>query len=105
MKPSSVLRLHATLPVFRLDDAGEAVLYAPGVALATTLTVAAEVERALRDPRSISPDGEAARVAAILEERGEAVTREWRRLAESPFEPECLTLYLSNRCNLKCSYC
>jgi uncharacterized protein len=100
-----VIRLHPALPVFRLDEAGQTVLYAPGVALATTSAVAAEVERAFRESRPTLPDGEAARVAAILEERGEAAARAWRRLAESPFEPECLTLYPSNRCNLACSYC
>jgi oxygen-independent coproporphyrinogen-3 oxidase len=29
----------------------------------------------------------------------------WQRLAEAPFAPECLTIYLNNRCNLACGYC
>jgi uncharacterized protein len=28
-----------------------------------------------------------------------------RQLAENPFAPECLTLYLHNQCNLACAYC
>ena len=27
------------------------------------------------------------------------------RLAEAPFAPRCLTIYLNNRCNLACGYC
>ena len=68
-------RLDPELPLFRLDGA----FYAPGH-LGTALT------GALRQ-----------RAAEALEQR--------RQLAEAPFAPECLTLYLNNRCNLACGYC
>ncbi|MBZ0276770.1 MAG: radical SAM protein [Anaerolineae bacterium] len=29
----------------------------------------------------------------------------WKLLLERPFAPLCLTLYLNNECNLRCSYC
>jgi radical SAM protein with 4Fe4S-binding SPASM domain len=48
---------------------------------------------------------EARTLASALEVRGRQAELAWRNLAEKSFEPECLTLYLSNRCNLACSYC
>jgi sulfatase maturation enzyme AslB (radical SAM superfamily) len=101
---TTVSRLHATLPVFRLDDAGRAILYTPGQAIATAPSLAAEVEKAL-GPGDVAASPEARRLAELLERRGRAALAGWHALAEKRFEPECLTLYLSNRCNLACSYC
>jgi coproporphyrinogen III oxidase-like Fe-S oxidoreductase/pyruvate-formate lyase-activating enzyme len=72
-------RLHPALPVFRLDRGGARVCYAPG-----HFTTAPSVE--------------------LLRYAAEARAA-WQRLAEAPFAPECLTLYLNNRCNLACGYC
>jgi oxygen-independent coproporphyrinogen-3 oxidase len=72
-------RVHPTLPVFRVERGGAGVLYAPGC------VAAAASEELLR----CAEEAQAA----------------WQRLAEAPFAPECLTLYLNNRCNLACGYC
>lgn len=73
------VRLHPALPLFRLTRGGATVFYAPG-------HVAHEFSEELA--------GRAAEAQAA-----------WQRLAEAPFAPQCLTIYLNNRCNLACEYC
>ncbi len=38
-------------------------------------------------------------------EHAHKAQRQWQMLAEDAYAPTCLTLYLSNRCNLACTYC
>ncbi len=72
-------RLDPALPLFRLRRGGSSVFYAPGhVATASS----EELARCAGEARAA-----------------------WLRLADAPFAPECLTLYLNNRCNLACGYC
>ena len=77
-----VTRLHDVLPLFRLEDARGPIVYAPGAAQA-----------------------EASAAMTALERRARAAHEAWRDYATRPFEPECLTVYLSNACNLACTYC
>lgn len=78
MKPR-IERLDPSLPLFRIQGGDSSRFYAPGF-------LAASCSEELRQ-----------RAAEALER--------WRRLAEAPFAPECLTIYLSNRCQLACGYC
>ncbi len=67
------------------------------------MELAHQVEHAL-----IGRSGESLRardLAADLARLARAAKQAWETLATKPFEPECLTLYLSNRCNLACTYC
>jgi len=75
----AIHRLDSALPLFRLTRGGSSVFYAPGHV-------------------APAPSEELLRCA-------EEAQAAWRRLAEAPFAPECLTLYLNNRCNLACGYC
>lgn len=94
----AVVRVHPTLPVFRLDAGERTVFYAPGRIERVSRLEADSVGAAVvRD----GPAGPAQRLAAA----GRVAVAAWERLATKPFEPECLTVYLSNRCNLGCSYC
>jgi sulfatase maturation enzyme AslB (radical SAM superfamily) len=97
-------RIHPALPIFRMDEGGSVLFYTPGEVLQATGTLASEVEQSLthggEDAGSAS-----ARMARTLEDRARRALTSWRVLADRPFEPECLTLYLSNRCNLGCGYC
>lgn len=76
---TAIERLHPALPLFRLTGGRAGVFYAPGH-VATAFS-----EELLRC--------------------AEQAQGAWRRLAETPFAPECLTLHLNNRCNLACGYC
>ncbi len=84
MPEENVSLLHPTLPVFSLRLEGRRVVYAPG-----HLAVLKEGQE----------------VPATLIRCAQDAQRAWQESAESPFAPECLTVYLSNRCNSSCSYC
>ncbi|MCG8454808.1 MAG: radical SAM protein, partial [Holophagales bacterium] len=96
-------RIHPDLPVFRLEMGERTVLYTPGQARLATAQLAHQVETALLGQRGASL--RALELAGELERHARIAKRAWATLATKPFEPECLTLYLSNRCNLACSYC
>ena len=96
-------RIHPTLPIFRLDDGDRVVLYTPGQPVTTTQSTACEVEGLLA-----GRGGGRARARALasqLEQRGTDARNAWHGFADGRFEPVCLTLYLSNRCTLACTYC
>ena len=75
----AIHRLDPELPLFRATRGESAVFYAPGHV--------------------------AAGFTGELVECAEQARAAWQRLAEATFAPECLTLYLNNRCNLACGYC
>jgi len=97
-------RVHATLPIFRLRAGGDVVFYAPGHAVRVPQALAAEVEAAVTSGSDCAIP-RARELARQVEEHGRAAERAWRNLSERPFTPECLTLILSNRCDLACRYC
>jgi uncharacterized protein len=78
----AVTRAHPVLPIFRIEGEGAAMLYTPGMAVP-----------------------EASADLHELEQRAIAAEAAWQAYVNRPFEPECLTVYLSNRCNLGCVYC
>jgi sulfatase maturation enzyme AslB (radical SAM superfamily) len=78
---SEVTRLHPSLPIFRIVDESDTYLYTPGHV--------ADVDADIGE----------------LEGRAAEAVEKWIGLGTRPFEPECLTVYLSNKCNLACSYC
>jgi len=98
------VRVHASLPIFRLSVDDEVVFYAPGHALLVPAEKAGQIEAATASGVGCE-NFEAAALARLLEAHGRAASQAWRDLAARPFEPECLTLVLSNRCDLACCYC
>ena len=87
------------LPIFRRDDPGRSLFYAPGF-----LVVASPVATgALADELMASepPPGPAADLRRYAAGAQQALSRS----ATGPFQPVCLTLYLHNECNLRCAYC
>lgn|GEM_PF-1500420 len=78
-------RADPELPLFRRMLGRSSLLYTPGQ-LATVPMRTRAIPEELR------------RRAAEAQERR-------RRLAEAPFAPQCLTIYLNDRCNLSCGYC
>jgi len=53
----------------------------------------------------VQPGADGRRAASELRLHAAATLRQWRWRAAQPYAPECLTLNLSNRCNLACRYC
>ena len=85
------------LPIFRRGQAGYTVFYAPGRVVVVDRDDADAFEESLANPADPDARMLTAHARAALEAR--TVSR------EAPFEPVCLTLYLGNQCNLKCTYC
>ena len=90
------------LPIFRLDQAFYAVFYAPGYVCAVALKQADIFARWLVDTCEAAP---LAMIPHIAQLRAHAVAAMARQHAPERFVPECLTIYLHNCCNLRCSYC
>lgn len=82
LRPGIPVRVHPTLPIFRVDDEAGSVLYAPGLA-----------------------QPEAGADIEAFERRAREAVDVWRAHLSRPFEPECLTVLLSNACNAACAYC
>lgn len=97
-------RIHRELPIFRLAEPGRVIFYTPGRVLVAAPGEAGAIEESL-DTGVDDPSPGARGLARLLEARGRAAARSWRELTESPFEAECLTVYVGNQCNLACSYC
>ncbi|HEU4882344.1 MAG TPA: hypothetical protein VFT45_08870 [Longimicrobium sp.] len=102
--PGDARRIHPLLPIFRLGDGAGAILYTPGHAVRLSRERADALEAAFAG-RSTAEGGGTARLAERLLGLAAAAAARYRALAERPFEPECLTLYLGNECNLRCAYC
>lgn len=96
-------RIHPELPIFRLDQGAEACLYAPGHVYRVTQEEADRLQAAFVSNRPWQPA--LAGLASALTAQARQARRAWEKLAEAPFAPVCLTVYLSNRCHLGCSYC
>jgi uncharacterized protein len=90
------------LPIFRLDQAFYAVFYAPGYVCAVALKQADIFARWLVDTCEAAPLAMTPHIAQL---RAHAVAAMARQHAPERFVPECLTIYLHNCCNLRCSYC
>ncbi len=98
-------RIHATLPVFRLEGESWDVLYTPPGHLAVVERAVADAIAAAWSRDALPDETTAQQVAAWLQTRAEQAAEQWRQWVASPFTPECLTLYLGNQCQLACSYC
>jgi len=97
-------RIHPELPIFCLDSEEHSFIYVPG----SSRRVDRAEAQMLQDwfaSRGTSSMQAVPQLAAMLETQARRSMAEWRRLSEKPYAPVCLTVYLSNRCNLQCSYC
>ncbi|MDO8589603.1 MAG: radical SAM protein [Armatimonadota bacterium] len=99
----SIEKLHPDLPVFGVEARDRHVFYAPGHAAVVPHNKAEAVRMSLLGKdRDRSSSG---KLAADLMRAARTAVDDWKRRVEAPFAPRCLTVYLSNRCNLACSYC
>jgi sulfatase maturation enzyme AslB (radical SAM superfamily) len=93
------------LPVYRFEVAGRSVFYVPATHPATVVSPEQGdvIERALAG--DCQPPEPLAGMAAALRQQARSVLAEMGRRRDQPYEPECLTLLLTNSCNLRCPYC
>lgn len=91
--------------IFRLDCSNDVIFYAPGYVALVGLPDADRFETMLTTPGDgVGPPALAA-LRDRLVQKAETALSARHRWQTGPFRPECLTLYLSNQCNLRCSYC
>lgn len=86
-----------SLPIFRSDRGEYTAFYAPGCLAVVDSTSADRTTAGL----GRHPGGWAER----LWQHASQAAAEWRERLVAPFQPVCLTLYLHNECNLRCTYC
>jgi pyruvate-formate lyase-activating enzyme len=86
-------------PIFRWDNSDYVTFYAPGF-----LCVVGQAG-ADRFQMTIGPAESGTTLGSELWRRAGLAVAEADRRREGPFEPECLTLYMNNECNLNCAYC
>jgi uncharacterized protein len=84
-------RLDPGLPIFLVAGGATTVAYTPG-------------HLAVIRPEDGAGEG-LARAASALKAAALQTVEKWRQRQVEPYAPECLTVYLNNRCNLRCSYC
>jgi uncharacterized protein len=97
-------RLHPDLPIFRLDSDDQSYIYTPGYSCVVTREEADELHSIFASNKSCF-SASLEKLTTSLENSSRHSQEEWQKLCEMPFEPVCLTIYLSNHCNLRCSYC
>ncbi|MBN1542629.1 radical SAM protein, partial [candidate division KSB1 bacterium] len=95
-------RLHSTLPIYYFSLRSHDVVYVPGQMLLTTKKERVALSRYWYEGE---PEHGIVQLAERLQNRAQDVLQRWRKHFEKPFSPECVTIYLSNRCNLACPYC
>lgn len=102
----SVKRAHPKLPIFCLKIEGQDVLYTPGH-LTKVNPIYFDAVQHYWNIGQWPSDSTAhiQQVADVLQRHAQRAVQTWRQMFEGPFVPECLTVYLSNHCNLACPYC
>jgi len=98
---ADVKRIHPLHPVFAVLEAGRTVIYAPGHAASVTNEEAESLQKEFHGRMG----GVTSPLANTILEHAKAATIAWDNIRELAFAPECLTIYLSNHCQLACVYC
>ncbi len=100
---TTTTRIHPELPIFCLNKGEQFRLYTPGHPYPITQREADALRCAFTLGKALEPS--AIKLATVLEHQAWLAKQAWDELTKAPFTPVCLTVYLSNRCNLHCSYC
>ena len=97
-------RLHSELPIFHLSAGERDCLYVPGYVAVLSPEAVAKIRTSWEETTAIDDSG-LQKMADRLVRLAKKVNETWKARANSRFVPECLTIYLSNRCNCACTYC
>jgi radical SAM protein with 4Fe4S-binding SPASM domain len=100
----SVKRIHPVLPIFLLATENRSVFYTPGHFALVDAGLADAIQQAWWHP-SLPDETTARKVSIWLQGQAQQVFENRQKWLQTPFGPECLTIYLSNHCNCECSYC
>ncbi|MDR3631628.1 MAG: radical SAM protein [Desulfocapsaceae bacterium] len=99
------MRIHPNLPIYFLDQLAIPVLYCPGTVAVVERRHAEMIRQAWQEGVMVSEDPLLGpQMQWLTDHAHSAIARRNFQLNEA-FAPECLIVYLSNQCNLRCSYC
>ncbi len=99
------MRIHPDLPIYYLDGLSLPVLYTPGTLAVVERGHAELISKAWRESTALPDDPRIRQQMEWLAGYARKTTAARTLWLEEEFEPHCLTVYLSNRCNLNCPYC
>ncbi len=103
-----VEKIHPTLPIFRYCEDNRSVIYTPGY-YSQVDKLFSETLKLLyigtfqNRPKTISTS--IIQFGKTFIQHAELATKKWQKWVRNEYTPECLTVYLSNYCNLNCQYC
>lgn len=98
---SEIEKIHPSLPIFAYLFNGKGVVYAPGKAMVLEEGIVRNVTRYYQQEHSNEKD----EIAQHFLQYASDIHQRWEKQQLAPYKPQCLTLYLSNACNLACRYC
>jgi sulfatase maturation enzyme AslB (radical SAM superfamily) len=96
---------HVEVPVFRRVGRTYMTYYSPGCLCVVDAGEAERFERTIAPVASATGSKQFQGWGQSLWQSAAEAVVERNRQATEPFQPECLTLYLNNECNLSCTYC
>lgn len=98
------VRIHGSLPIFKVDHGSAMILYTPGYSLKINSIPVLELQRIVKDPSEIRDQMLREALLELLDQ-AQIATEKWEMRTEAIFTPECLTIHAGSECNLNCSYC
>ncbi len=103
-----VEKIHRTLPIFRYCEQDQCVIYTPGYYSPVDKTYSETLKLMYHDPSKIRPDTLSASMIQLgntFIQHAEMAHQKWQQWLNNDYTPECITVHLSNNCNLNCQYC
>lgn len=101
---SLIKKIHPSLPVFSISYKDRYIIYVPGY-LSIVTPGELEILKDFFSCKEISCNKKIKKLSHYIKNYSENLIKNWEKKKERPFKPVCLTVYLSNHCNLSCSYC
>lgn len=102
----NLLQLAGTdLPLFSERKDAYTILFSPGQVVVCNHEDTPAIEAALIDGKIDTLPSPLREKALLLRQHAMDADEAFRIMGQQPYQPECLTLYLSERCQLTCTYC
>jgi len=93
------------LPLFLIDVEGFTLIYTPGFVYPVQDINLIDFLRRLKNSQDLSNLKNIPNVLSSFISKAREMKNIWDKMQKRPFIPTCLTINLSNECNLNCQYC
>ena len=103
--PTLFEKIYPRLPIFRIDQTRHSVVYTPSHFVVVTIDEAEAISRAWQSGTRLRQQSVAGEAAAWIYKKAIERQEKYRRWQQDGFSPDCLTIYPSNCCNMRCIYC